>query len=520
MEVFMAKCKNCGSDVRFDPETQLLKCDVCGEGARISAQDALSAEKQEYADTKEFICPQCGGSIYTTDSTAATFCSFCGTSVVLECRDAEYEKPDGIIPFRVTQDEAKAAYLAKIRKSLFAPSYLKDDKKIEKIRGIYMPYQVARYHGEGYTAIQSLHHRASGNYDIIETMRDTMHADVSLDMTHDALREFSNIISEGIAPFDQDDVKEYSPAYLSGFYADKSDVGKEVLQSNTETEAKQLCEDAVIKKSIKGNQLKNVESMPRITCDRVDTVLCPVWFISNKQSNGSVSYAAVNGQTGEVAAEVPIDKKKFLIVAGIVSLIAYIFSILSMSFTPHNAVSIMGALALVAAYVLREEAEELYVHNKELEGIDVPVKKVKPRKPIQVGVVVLIFFFGWMPAMFCVMLLYYMFGVAGLIAAGLGCFLLLKKALYRQPWFREIFGRDYEIPKGALRKYIIKPLAAAVFAFFVYLANPVQDFWQYSSAGIVFAITLWSYLDIIKVHNQIASRKPAQLMKRGGDMNA
>lgn len=515
----MAKCKSCGSDVRFDPETQLLKCDACGEGTRISTQDALMAETQEYADMKEYTCPQCGGTIYTTDSTAATFCSFCGASVVLECRNAEYGEPAGIIPFRVTQDEAKAAYLAKIRKSLFAPAYLKADKKVEKTRGIYMPYQVARYHGEGYAAIQSLHHRSSGNYDITETMRDTMHADISLDVSRDALHEFSDVISEGIAPFDLDDTKEYSPAYLSGFYADKPDVGKEIL-ADSEEEAKQLCEDALVRKSIKGNQLKKVESMPKISCNGVDTVLCPVWFISNKQPNGSVSYAAVNGQTGEVAAEIPIDKSRFLIISGIVALIAYILLILTSSFTPHNAISVMGALALIAAYVMYEEAEELYVHNKELEGITVPVKKVKARKPIQGGLIFLICFFGFMPALFILGVLHEILGVTGLVAAGLGGFLLLKKLLGTQAWFQKIFGRDYEVPKGALRKYVMKPIIASVFAWIVYILNPVQDIWQYASAAIVFAMTLWSFLDIIHVHNQMASRKPAQLMKRGGDEHA
>lgn len=516
----MAKCKSCGSDVRFDPETQRLQCDACGANDPISSAEALAAESQEYADIKEYTCPQCGGTIYTTDSTAATFCSFCGSSVVLECRHAEFEKPDGIIPFRVTQDEAKAAYLAKIRKALFAPSYLKDDKKVEKTRGIYMPYQAACYHAEGYAAIQSLHHRTSGNYDITETMRDTMNVDVTMDVSHDALREFSNVISEGISPFDFDDTKEYSPEYLSGFYADKADVGKEIVQGDVAEEAKVLCEDAIVKKAIKGNQLKKVEQMPNVTCHSVNTILCPVWFISNKQSNGSVSYAAVNGQTGEVAAEIPIDKSKFFLISGIIALIAYVLLILTSSFTPHAAISVMGALALVAAYITYEEAEELYVHNKEMDGIDVPVKKLKQRKNIQAGVWVLIAFFGWIPALMCIAVLNELFGIAGIIAAGLGVFLLLKKVLRRYKWFQNIFGRDYDIPKGSLRKYILKPLLAAGFALIIYLLNPVRDSIQYLSAGIVFAMTLWSFLDIIKIHNQVASRKPAQLMKRGGDENA
>ena len=513
----MAKCKQCGSDVSFNPATQLLHCSACGADEAINTNTMLEAEQRDYDNVKEYVCPQCGGSIYTTNSTAATFCSFCGTSVVLECRDAEYVAPDSIIPFRVTEDEAKSAYLAKVKRSLFAPGYLKSDTKVEKTRGIYMPYQVARYHGEGRAAITSLHHRTSGNYDITETMRDTMHAKVEMDVSKDALHEFSDIISEGIAPFDLDDTKAYSSAYLSGFYADKADMGKDIVEGEVAQEVRELCENAVVKKAIRGNQLKRVEAMPHVKCDKAETVLCPVWFISNQQPNGSISYAAVNGQTGAVAAEIPIDKKKFLIVSGIVSLITYLILILTTSFTPHYAISVIGALALIAAYVLYEEAEELYVHNKELEGIAVPVKRSKISKPITSGAIFIICFIGWVPTIFLLMVLYELFNIAGLILAGLTAMLLFKKWLRRSSLFQKVFGRDYDVPKGALVKYIIKPIIAAVFSFLVFLINPVQDWVQYLSAAIVFVLTLWSFLDIIKVHNQMTSRKPAQLMKRGGD---
>lgn len=516
----MSKCKDCGSDVIFDPASQLLKCNSCNQEFNINHQDLLAAEKQEYEDIKEYTCPQCGGSIFTTDSTAATFCSFCGTSVILECKDANYKKPDGIIPFKVTKEEAKEAYLAKIKKSRFAPKNLKDDKMVEKIRGIYMPYQVAMFDGAGYASIVSDHHRTSGNYSITETMRDTMNVEVTLNVTHDALKEFSDIISEGVEPFNLEEIKEYSSAYLSGFYADKPDLDESIMKGNTETGAKELCERAIIKEAIKGNQLKEIESMPKITCKEVKTILCPVWFISNKQPNGSISYAAINGQTGEVAAEVPIDKKLFLKFSAIAALIAYVILILIVSFSPHNAISIMGALALVASYITYEEAEELYVHNKELEGITIPVKTDKSNKPLNPQTVFLTIFFGIIPTIMGVMILYELLGVAGIIAAGLIILLLLKKILRKQQWFQEIFGRDYEIPKGSLTKYIIKPLIAAVFALFVFLINPVEDIVQYISAGIVFVFTLWSFLDIIKIHNQLSSRKPTQLMKRGGDDNA
>lgn len=515
----MAKCKACGADVRFDPATQLLLCDACGSTDAVHDQ-ALTAEEQTWDEVKEYMCPKCGGSIFTTDSTAATFCSFCGASVVLQSATAEYERPDSIIPFRVTKEEAKGAYLAKIKKALFAPSALRNDTKVEKVRGIYMPYKVANYRSNGYSSILSIHHRSSGDYDITETMRDTFHADVALDVSRDALGEFSDVISQGIQPFEMESQVEYSPAYLSGFYADKADMDDDGLLKLTQEEATTACQSQLIRKAIRGNTLKTVEHMPETRCDGISTVLCPVWFISNKQTDGSISYAAVNGQTGEVAAEVPIDKKRFFIISGIVSLVAYLILILTMSFTPHYALGVMGSLALVAAYVLYEASEELYVHNKELEGIAVPVKASSNANTPTGSLIFLACFLGFIPTIFVGALLQEMFGMAGLIAMFLGGFLLLKKWLRRYTWFQKIFGRDYEVPKGALTKYILKPLIAAGIAMFMFMVDPAADLIQYITAGVVFAMTLWSFLDIIKVHNQMASRKPAQLQRRGGDDNA
>ena len=45
----------------------------------------------------------------------------------------------------------------------------------------------------------------------------------------------------------------------------------------------------------------------------VKTAYYPVYFLAIKNKNNTVSYAAVNGQTGKVAVEMPIDFKKYII---------------------------------------------------------------------------------------------------------------------------------------------------------------------------------------------------------------
>ncbi|MBQ6454073.1 MAG: hypothetical protein IJJ14_06930 [Coriobacteriales bacterium] len=45
-------------------------------------------------DATLFTCPQCGAELISTDATAATFCSFCGSSVLLSQRVCKQKTPD------------------------------------------------------------------------------------------------------------------------------------------------------------------------------------------------------------------------------------------------------------------------------------------------------------------------------------------------------------------------------------------------------------------------------------------
>ena len=48
----------------------------------------------------------------------------------------------------------------------------------------------------------------------------------------------------------------------------------------------------------------------------------PVWFMSYRNGD-RITYATVNGQTGKVAADLPIDIKKYLLFSGVLALIIF-----------------------------------------------------------------------------------------------------------------------------------------------------------------------------------------------------
>ena len=87
----MIECPGCGGNLKFDIASQKMHCDYCDSMFDPYDFDGKQkdAEEQELYEVTVFVCPQCGGELYSTDNAAAAFCSFCGASTslcnVLKC---------------------------------------------------------------------------------------------------------------------------------------------------------------------------------------------------------------------------------------------------------------------------------------------------------------------------------------------------------------------------------------------------------------------------------------------------
>ena len=144
----MYGCPSCGAGLIFNPKTQMLKCDYCNQEYNIERFEKnvkTSKVEKDLYNAISYRCTQCGAELLTTDETIATFCSYCGSSVILERTDVNRRIPDYIIPFIKTKEECQEAYRKRIKNAFLAPSEMKKNQEIEKIRGIYVPYWIYSY---------------------------------------------------------------------------------------------------------------------------------------------------------------------------------------------------------------------------------------------------------------------------------------------------------------------------------------------------------------------------------------
>lgn len=238
----MLSCPNCGGNLKFDIPSQQLSCEHCHtlfdpydfDGKTSDAEESKTFDG-DYEVTI-FTCPQCGGEILSTDNAAAGFCSFCGASTILYSRISHEKRPNYIIPFQKTKEQCKEAYARRMKHSIFAPKELRDPSYIDSFRGIYMPYWAFYISQKGSLSLDGKKTSRRGDYIITDHYALTGDLDAYYKgLSYDASSSFDDNISEELAPYNLKGMKAFTPAYLSGFYADTSDVDAKVYQAMPNT---------------------------------------------------------------------------------------------------------------------------------------------------------------------------------------------------------------------------------------------------------------------------------------------
>lgn len=496
----MYECPNCGGNLKFDIPSQQLKCDYC-----LTLKDPYEitkdkdAEESRAFDVTIFTCPQCGGEILSTDTSAAEFCSFCGASTILDARISKEKRPAYIIPFKQTKDACKKAYIAKMKRAFFAPDELKDEKYIDSFRGIYIPYWTYTVSQQGDIHMNGTKSYQKGNYRYTDYYSLSGEIDACYyDLSYDASSSFSDNISEKIAPFDVRDTKKFTPSFLSGFYADTADVDSEVYKED----ALQLANTASYKK-IKNNDLfkdltlSNVNKDSAMSaalcthCDAVERTMYPVWFMSYRKKD-RVAYATVNGQSGKVAADIPVDIKKYAL--GTVLLALPIFLILNLFFTfrPTFVLGFSILLAAVTFIIHKVEVAKIGRRDRRMDDrgylfqMDPDVSKVNEMKSSDK---------------------IFVKNVSG------------HKVTYTMNRSGDK-NIDHKGQADGHKGGSAGSLAAVVIALLIFLLNPVADYWYYGGAILSLLGILFTIAAIIQKYNVLATRKLPQFERKGGDDRA
>jgi DNA-directed RNA polymerase subunit RPC12/RpoP len=317
----------------FDSETQQLVCPHCSTVKSVKEMD--TAAKEDKIELKSYQCPTCGAELVTDVNTTATFCNYCGNSALIESRIMQ-DRPAALIPFSVSKEEAKAAYLKWCKKGLLTPKSFTSQSTIEKISGIYVPFWIYDYDTEVSLRADCTRVRVERHGDTEYTHTD--HFDVYREVKTsynkvpaDASEKMDDRIMDKLEPFIYESLKQFEMPYLSGFLSEKYCYTSNEMKERVEKRIHEYAATAA-RNTINGYATTTVvyENV-RMDNKSAKYVLLPVWIL-NYRYLGKNFVFAMNGQTGKVVGDLPISKKKIAGWFGMAAALSFVIVHLCSSF--------------------------------------------------------------------------------------------------------------------------------------------------------------------------------------------
>ncbi|MEL6518482.1 MAG: TFIIB-type zinc finger domain-containing protein [Pseudomonadota bacterium] len=340
-EEFGFPCNTCGSDLRYAPGTGRLHCDHCGNEediaevgpwsgaiAELDLRDALNnaLPRAEIEETRVLTCPNCAAQVEYREEVHAKECPFCATPVVTDTGTHRHIKPKGVLPFALTENEARDAMTDWLGSLWFAPNGLTQyARKGRRLQGIYVPYWTfdadtrSSYSG----ARGTVRRTGSGKNRRTKTTWRNVSGRVARffdDVLILASASLPRRFTDALEPWDLSALEPYQPAYLAGFRAEGYQ-----LELRDAFDQARVRMDAVIRRDIKfdigGDRQRIFDVQTQVSDVTFKHVLLPVWMAAYRYRGQSYRFV-VNGRTGRVRGERPWSAWKIAIAVVVVAILA------------------------------------------------------------------------------------------------------------------------------------------------------------------------------------------------------
>ena len=345
------KCPSCNGALEFDGTVQKMKCPYCGsefemdaiqppqEGTDEMPQENMTWDTAAGGEWQEgetdglriYTCNTCGGEVVADATTGATECPYCGNPVVMKGQFAGDLKPDLVIPFKVDKKRAIETLQNHYKGKLLLPKVFKDQNHIKEIKGLYVPVWLFDTDADAYVRYNATRTRtwSDSQYHYTETSHFAVTRAGGIGFENvpvDGSTKMDDTMMESLEPFNIADAVDFRTAYLSGYLADKYDVDAQASITRANERIKSSTESAFASTVQGYTTVVPAGSSINLINGRARYALYPVWML-NTEWNGKKFTFGINGQTGKIAGDLPMDQGAFwtwlLGIAGAVTAVAF-----------------------------------------------------------------------------------------------------------------------------------------------------------------------------------------------------
>ncbi len=401
-------CPACGGPMKFDPESGKVKCEYCAslytieeakkyfeeKNKAVANAPTISEDESYWTDgdesMKAYKCNSCGAEMVCEETTAATSCPYCGNPAVMPQKFKGMLRPKYVIPFKVDKSEVKEKLEKYYKGKVLLPGTFKGHNHIDEIKGIYVPFWL--YSG---TVEADMHFDAeqiSEKKTSTEKITTTKHYEVHrkgtakyVNIPTDASSAMPDDLMDSIEPYDYKEMTKFEMEYLPGYLADKYDVSKEDSIERARKRAENTTASE-IKKTVDGYdkvQERTLLRRVRYSGEKQEYAMLPVWLLTTNWNNQNFLFA-VNGQTGKMTGNLPIDRMKqilwilcsFILSFGILELI-----VKATAFKPLLMIGIFSVIvAFIVNIILRTTMKPVRTGSEAMDYVQ------NDKKPVQLSV--------------------------------------------------------------------------------------------------------------------------------------
>lgn len=335
-------CPRCGGHLAYDIRASGIACQHCGyqqkvEGTRVGRAadefeftlDTLNQAEQGWGELRSQLhCDNCGAELSYPKGAVATSCPYCASNKVnVQVAEEEKLRPRFLVPFKLSKEQLPTLVSTWLGQGWFHPPELSAGFMIRRFSAVYLPFWTfdanisAEWEAEvGQQVSQRVYNAAQKRWETRTHI--TWHwregqVDVSIDdlvISGVAPQRLIQTILSKTLPFDLSGLVAYQSDYLAGLQAQAYDVTLPEAWEQAKVEmrerAKQACHD-----DIPSTYVRNFSMSADFADESWRYIILPIYLAAYRYKD-KVYQVMVNGQTGKVAGQKPVDWSKVWLAIG------------------------------------------------------------------------------------------------------------------------------------------------------------------------------------------------------------
>ncbi len=348
-EVVDFRCPNCDGATAYNTDDGGLTCSFCGyhEAPQVEvvgkgAQDfEFTVETVERSvngwgqERKELVCNSCASHITLSTEMLSHTCPFCGSNAVVQTRaPQDVLRPRFLVPFVTTSEDCRRQTAAWLQNNWMLPKDLQNLARSTEYTPIYIPFWTfdartrASWRAEVYNSDASRRHHTApdwkwerplllklGNRDGKQWDWESGKASLFTDdMLVSGSSQLSLALLKQMRGYRLSELVPYEPTFLAGVSAQAYDIDLETAWKNARTTMRAKTKQACIEQASARN-MRNFSMNLDFSEESWRYILLPLYLATYRYGD-KVFQVMINGQTGTIAGQRPVDWQKVAWVLG------------------------------------------------------------------------------------------------------------------------------------------------------------------------------------------------------------